>query len=87
MKLLADCSICYTFAQARSRMAATLLRELSHEQLQVLCLAYEWPEPIKWGTSRQMAWRLAYAILPGGNETRKKRRAPLPKQRRLPGTE
>lgn len=87
MQLLRDCSKSYTFPQVRATMAAAMLRELSHEQLQMLCIQLGWERHDLWGTSRQMAWRLSSMLLPGGNETRKKRRTPTPKQRRLPGTE
>lgn len=84
MQLLRDCSTSYTLPQARAKLAATMLRELSHAQIQVRALQLGWREADLWGTSRQLVWRLVFAILPGGNETRKKRAPARLRQRELP---
>lgn len=87
MRPLRDCSISYSFPQARALLAASMMRELTNDALLSLAVSLGSAFPSERISTRALAWTVAAGLLPPGSETRKKRRAPLPKQRRLPGTE
>jgi len=81
-----DCTIRYTFPQARAKVVGCLMRSYTNVELARLLLPFILASPDVRGiedvsidgTNRQLAWRLVYMLLPQGNEARRPRRPRRP---------
>src|ERR1051326_6844269 len=84
MRLLRECSTSYSFPQVRAMLAAAMQRELSHEDLEQWVYGDGYLGQERPVSARALAFKVAFMLLPSGNETRKRRKPAKLRQRELP---